>query len=91
MIRNALLPICLCFFAGLPALHACTCSNAAPGACPGLKTSDIVFLGTVTDAAFVQANETSRRRPTAGSVEPAATSGSAARRKLPPLQFRQCR
>ena len=54
MIRNSLLIMSLCIFAGPSALHACTCSNAAPGACPGLKTSDIVFLGTVTDAAFVR-------------------------------------
>src|ERR1700722_17358100 len=54
VIRNSLLIMTFCFFAVVPASHACTCSNAAPGACPGLKTSDIVFLGTVTEAAFVR-------------------------------------
>jgi hypothetical protein len=29
---------------------ACTCSNAAPGACPGLQKDDVVFLGVVTSA-----------------------------------------
>ncbi|MGC1829922.1 MAG: hypothetical protein WA663_05880 [Candidatus Acidiferrales bacterium] len=29
---------------------ACTCSNAPPGACPGLQKDDVVFLGVVTSA-----------------------------------------
>jgi hypothetical protein len=33
-----------------PALaHACACSQAPPGKCPGLRADDVVFLGTVTD------------------------------------------
>src|SRR5579863_3251197 len=28
--------------------HACTCSDAPPGKCPGLQKDDVVFLGTVT-------------------------------------------
>lgn len=32
----------------LPAAKGCTCSQASPGKCPGLKESDVVFLGTVT-------------------------------------------
>lgn len=30
------------------AAAACTCSNEAPGQCPGLQSGDVVFLGTVT-------------------------------------------
>ncbi|MGA3294749.1 MAG: hypothetical protein ABSE45_12300 [Candidatus Acidiferrales bacterium] len=30
------------------AARACTCSQAPPGACPGLQQGDVVFLGTVT-------------------------------------------
>jgi len=30
------------------ATHACTCSEAPPGKCPGLQQGDVVFLGTVT-------------------------------------------
>jgi hypothetical protein len=32
----------------LPIAKACTCSQASPGKCPGLKDGDVVFLGTVT-------------------------------------------
>jgi hypothetical protein len=33
-----------------PALaSACTCSQASPGKCPGLRPDDVVFLGTVTE------------------------------------------
>jgi hypothetical protein len=36
--------------AAFPALAgACTCSSVAPGQCPGLQPSDVVFAGTVTD------------------------------------------
>jgi hypothetical protein len=30
------------------AAGACTCSQAPPGKCPGLRSDDVVFLGTVT-------------------------------------------
>src|SRR5579862_879189 len=30
------------------AARGCTCSDAAPGACPGLQPGDVVFLGTAT-------------------------------------------
>ena len=45
----------LCFFAGPAVSQACTCTNAPPGACPGLQPSDVVFLGTVTEIATVPA------------------------------------
>jgi len=32
------------------AARACTCSQQAPGKCPGLQSGDVVFLGTVTAA-----------------------------------------
>jgi hypothetical protein len=32
----------------LPGAMACTCSQAAPGKCPGLRQGDVVFVGTVT-------------------------------------------
>jgi hypothetical protein len=40
---------------------ACTCSQAAPGKCPGLQAGDVVFLGTVTSSEsvpFAAASET---------------------------------
>jgi hypothetical protein len=37
----------LCLLAA-PAARACTCSQQAPGTCPGLQKDDVVFLGTVT-------------------------------------------
>src|SRR4029077_18261646 len=83
VIRNSLLIMSLCIFAGPSALHACTCSNAAPGACPGLKTSDIVFLGTVTDAAFVrpakpaEGSESSTANATDAAAVPDANSPAA--------------
>src|ERR1700740_1028383 len=32
---------------------ACACSQAPPGACPGLQKDDVVFLGTVTEIAVL--------------------------------------
>ena len=29
--------------------HGCTCSQEAPGTCPGLQQDDVVFVGTVTE------------------------------------------
>jgi len=34
----------------VPAARSCTCSQSAPGECPGLQPSDVVFLGTVRAA-----------------------------------------
>ncbi len=72
MIRNKLLAICLCFFAGPAIALACTCSNAAPGACAGLQQSDTVFLGTVTDVAFVRPTP-----PPEGASSPTDTNAAA--------------
>ncbi|MGB8654042.1 MAG: hypothetical protein WCD23_05950 [Candidatus Acidiferrales bacterium] len=48
MMRRCLLALsALILFAPSP-LHACGCSKAPPGACPGLQKDDVVFLGTVT-------------------------------------------
>ena len=33
-----------------PAARSCTCSQSPPGECPGLQSSDVVFLGTATAA-----------------------------------------
>jgi hypothetical protein len=72
MIRNKLLAICLCFLAGPAVSLACTCSNAAPGACAGLQQSDTVFLGTVTDVAFVRPTP-----PPEGASSPTDTNAAA--------------
>ena len=48
MIRRAL----VAFLFLIPVIslssRACTCSQEAPGKCPGLQKDDVVFLGTVT-------------------------------------------
>jgi len=87
VIRNLLLIMTLCVFAGPSALHACTCSNTAPGACPGLKTSDIVFLGTVTDAAFVRSAKPAEgaESSTAGSTEAAVAPDANAPAAIPAM------
>jgi hypothetical protein len=37
-----------------PALAlACACTSSAPGQCPGLQPTDVVFTGTVTDVQYV--------------------------------------
>lgn len=43
-----LLAIITFVFGLASAAAACTCSNEAPGQCPGLQSGDVVFLGTVT-------------------------------------------
>ena len=45
----------ICFLiAAFPALAgACACSSATPGQCPGLQPTDVIFVGTVTDAQLV--------------------------------------
>ncbi|HXO89133.1 MAG TPA: hypothetical protein VN885_10825 [Candidatus Acidoferrales bacterium] len=41
--------VCLLLIPAIPiATRGCTCSDASPGACPGLQPGDVVFLGTVT-------------------------------------------
>jgi hypothetical protein len=35
------------------ASRACACSQALPGACPGLQKDDVVFLGTVTEVSLL--------------------------------------
>jgi hypothetical protein len=52
------LAILFIFMAAVPAVAAaCTCSDAPPGQCPGLQASDVVFLGTVTEAQLVPPEE----------------------------------
>jgi hypothetical protein len=46
---------------------ACTCSQAAPGKCPGLQEGDVVFLGTVTSSESV---------PSASPAEAFAKAGT---------------
>jgi len=48
MIRRALAAFLFLIPAVSLASHACTCSDAPPGKCPGLQKDDVVFLGTVT-------------------------------------------
>ena len=42
----------LCLVAAA-ASQACTCSQEPPGACQGVHTGDVIFLGTVTEAGIV--------------------------------------
>ena len=56
--------------AAFPVLaKACGCSVSAPGECPGLQSTDIVFMGTVTDAQLV---------PTTPADQPAASDPASA-------------
>jgi len=48
--RRSVLLIWFSIFCFPVVATACTCSNAAPGACAGLQKGDVVFLGTVTTA-----------------------------------------
>ncbi len=48
------------------ATQGCTCSDAAPGACPGLQPGDVVFIGTVTaveDIAYAPAKAPDASEP----------------------------
>jgi hypothetical protein len=54
MLWRATLGICVFLSLFAATAHACTCAQAAPGACPGLQASDVVFLGTVTRAEIVK-------------------------------------
>jgi hypothetical protein len=48
MLRRFLLAYLLLIPATPIATRGCTCSDASPGACPGLQAGDVVFMGTVT-------------------------------------------
>jgi hypothetical protein len=48
MIRRALVAFLILIPAISLSSQACTCSQEAPGKCPGLQKDDVVFLGTVT-------------------------------------------
>ena len=51
--------------------RACVCSQAPPGACPGLQKGDVVFLGTVND--IDEAVDSPTRAP-AEATNPSASS-----------------
>jgi hypothetical protein len=48
MLGRSLLACLLLIPALSTATRGCTCSDATPGACPGLQAGDVVFVGTVT-------------------------------------------
>lgn len=47
MMGRALFVVSVFFFFAVSVLSACTCSSQPPGVCPGLRSGDVVFLGTV--------------------------------------------
>lgn len=67
MIRRSILFVWFAVLACPVAVLACTCSDAPPGACPGLQKGDVVFLGTVTATEDVT--------PTASETNAAADAG----------------
>jgi len=73
MIARALGTACLLIMLAAPA-WACTCSNAPPGACPGLQKDDVVFLGVVTSAGTL-------------SPDAPASSGGAATDEAPVVRY----
>jgi len=73
MIRRVLFIVPVLLLVAASALPACTCSKEPPGVCPGLHSSDVVFLGTVLDSEQVSsasADENSAS-PTGGIATPA--------------------
>ena len=50
MIARAILSITALLLITPALVSACACSQAPPGQCPGLRSDDVVFLGTVTAA-----------------------------------------
>ena len=50
MIARAILSITALLLITPALVSACACSQAPPGQCPGLRSDDVVFLGTVTGA-----------------------------------------
>jgi hypothetical protein len=64
---------------GFPVLaSACTCSTAPPGQCPGLQPSDVVFLGTVTDAEMMPSQAPPLSQQLAAGAENPADANAAA-------------
>jgi hypothetical protein len=75
MIRRALSALLFLIPAISMSAHACTCSDAPPGTCPGLQKDDVVFLGTVTaveDIAYAAPP------PSESSGQPSESSAKAA-------------
>ena len=55
--------------AAFPSLvNACACSSAIPGQCPGLQPTDVVFLGTVTDAQLMPPQPGEFAPPSSGTT-----------------------
>lgn len=76
---RALLGFLLACFLAPSAAHACACSKAPPGVCPGLQKDDVVFTGTVIDIqpAAADASNASAAAPAsdaASSAQAAATA-----------------
>jgi hypothetical protein len=76
--------------AAFPALaQACGCSVAAPGECPGLQSTDVAFMGTVTDAELVPPEPAERpaasdpAAPSPDAATPAATQSQPAAEPVP--------
>jgi hypothetical protein len=70
------------------ATRGCTCSDAAPGACPGLQPGDVVFMGTVTameDIAYAPPKAPDAAEPSsdasgdAAAAKPPAAADAAAK------------
>jgi hypothetical protein len=58
------------------AARGCTCSEAAPGACPGLQPGDVVFVGTVTateEVAYAPPKATEPAEPSSDATNAAAS------------------
>lgn len=80
------LSIALILLGALPSLaSACACTNTAPGQCPGLQPTDVVFLGTVTGSELVPPQPPLDAVPaesssvtTAPAADPPAASAQAA-------------
>ena len=71
------LSIIIFLIVAFPALaEACGCSNSAPGQCPGLQPSDVVFLGTVIDSQVLPP-EPAAGQPEASDVPAASASAGA--------------
>jgi hypothetical protein len=81
--------LCFAWLAAPSAARACACSQATPGACPGLQKEDVVFLGTVTD---IQENffpaPPAESAPSVGSDSAAQDPGAAAAPAIPVTRYR---
>ncbi len=73
-----------------PALaNACACSSTAPGQCPGLQPTDVVFVGTVIDAQLVPPElpeQPIASDPAAATSAPAGANASEAPAPVAPLE-----